>query len=456
MKKKICIFGAGTYGSYLANVISNKYPNFDIYLYDIGNENIKSEKEIGFKSILTNAQYNASSKGRYFGLGGTSSMWGGQILFFTENDCMSDDKMTFIKSLNIKYYKTVLKRFFTKIPNLDEKRISNNLFFKTGIWLQFNKRNLYNYFRIKHKSNIKTIKNAKLLKLELSNNIIKSAIVSLDGNIMSILADYFYLTCGAFESVRVLSHSKLINLNSETYGFSDHVSTRCFTIKSQSTSILKTDLTYRFFKKSLLTTRIIGDIEGTSFYVLPIYNEKFIIFEFLKNLIFKKQFSPKLLFISLKQFIYIFPFLFNYIFKNKLYIYKDWGINIDIEIENTTNFICHDDPGIYDLNSNLKIDFSIPVSTKQKLKIAIKTIKDLLNKENIEYIEHNINTTTLKLEDTYHPYRLYNKTLDFKERYNPYKNLFVYHTGILDRAGGINPTASIFCLIEHSIDSLLL
>jgi hypothetical protein len=34
-------------------------------------------------------------------------------------------------------------------------------------------------------------------------------------------------------------------------------------------------------------------------------------------------------------------------------------------------------------------------------------------------------------------------------------NLYVCHTGILDRAGGLNPTATLFCLIEELIEKNL-
>ncbi len=88
--KTICILGAGTYGSYVANAISEKYPHFKILIIEVGNEHIKSEEEIGFLSVLKQGAYKGTNKGRFFGWGGTSSRWGGQLLFFSENDCGTD------------------------------------------------------------------------------------------------------------------------------------------------------------------------------------------------------------------------------------------------------------------------------------------------------------------------------------------------------------------------------
>ncbi len=81
MKKNICIIGAGTYGSYLANSLLNKYPLVNIKLIDVGNDQVKSELEIGYVSNILNQSYNAASHGRFFGLGGTSAKWGGPSPF---------------------------------------------------------------------------------------------------------------------------------------------------------------------------------------------------------------------------------------------------------------------------------------------------------------------------------------------------------------------------------------
>lgn len=65
MNKTFCIAGAGTYGSYLANALLERYPFAKIILIDVGNKNIKSESEIGFSSSLKENRYNAASSGRF-------------------------------------------------------------------------------------------------------------------------------------------------------------------------------------------------------------------------------------------------------------------------------------------------------------------------------------------------------------------------------------------------------
>lgn len=449
---KICIAGVGTYGSYLANALCQNYPEAEIVLVDVGNEQIATEQEIGFRSQLVNNKYNAASKGRYFGLGGTSSMWGGQLLFFSESDCPNDKSIKYLKELNLKHSKKVLSRFFQKIPELSERSIRKGLFIKKGIWLEFNKRNLYKYFNLRNKR-VKIIPNSRVVKLNKNNDKIESiTITTRTGQISELYADLFFVSCGAFETMRILDNSEIISLQEETAGFCDHVSIRSFRIKSLPI-LFDHDFSYLFLKKSLLTSRIIGEHKGVAFYIQPIFNEDFIFFQFLKELIFKRKISIKKFIKSIRQFFYLFPFAYYYFIKKKLYVYGGWELNIDVELFNTKNFI---------KKSNLKDDFSInsidinyevPEEIFEIINVAKGTLKQLLDESKIVFEELDVKLNTLKLEDTYHPFKLYNSNTEFLEKFNPLPNLFVCHTGLLDRAGGLNPTAVLFCLIEELVNT---
>jgi hypothetical protein len=452
--KRICIAGAGTYGSYLINTITEKFPDAEIVLIEVGSEKIKSEDEIGFKSELNGDLYNAPNQGRYFGFGGTSSMWGGQLLFLSENDCPNDTSMDYIKSLNIKHSPKVLSRFFDILPDLSEKKLNDELYIKKGIWLHFNKRNLFKYFKLSNKR-LELIQDARVLKINSVDVSVKSiTIKTKDKKLKEIYADVFFLSCGAIESMRILDASGLIKIEKETNGFCDHVSTRSFRIKSKPT-IAGHDFSYRFIGKSLLTTRIIGDFKGVSYYIQPVFNENFRFFQFLKELIFKRNFSIRSFLNALSQFPHLFPFAFQYLFKNKLYVHGNWELNIDVELSNTNCAIGNsnnfDEFGV----NTIKIDYSIPEETYNLIEHVKSVLKNLMAKEQMDIEELNIGTTSLKLEDTYHPFRLYQENIPFLDRFNPLSNLYVCHTGLLNRAGGLNPTAVLFCLIEELVENKL-
>ena len=453
MNKNICIVGAGTYGSYLAHGLLEKDPSINIKMIEVGNDNIMSESEIGYFSHITKEQYNAASKGRFFGLGGTSARWGGQLLFLSENDIPNDPTMDYVRNINIKYKNKVLSKFFKKIPVLKEINIESDLYIKTGIWLNFKKRNLFKFFKLhKYKSRLDILTNTRVIQINESNNKITSLSILKDSNQLEIQADVFYITCGALESVRLLSSSSIVDLETESNSFADHISTRTFTITSNNTLFCNHDFSYKFNNGSLLTTRIIGEIDGASYYIQPVFNENFIFFNFLKNLIFKNTFSFNEFIKSLKQFYHLFPFVYNFIFKNKLYVYKNWDINIDIETDDINNKLSLS-KNVDKYNQNgLDINFNISNSTIEKIYKVKDRIKKLLVTQNIEFSETTSKDKSLKLEDTYHPFKLYNKNTSFNERFNPISNLYICNTGLLDRAGGLNPTAVLFCVLEDHLE----
>src|SRR3954462_435696 len=99
--EKICILVAGSYGSYLTKALSEKYKQAHITIIDVGDSKIKSEESAGFLSTVKEGRYKAVKQGRFFGLGGTSTRWAGQLLFFSEYDCPGDEYMNEIKRANV-------------------------------------------------------------------------------------------------------------------------------------------------------------------------------------------------------------------------------------------------------------------------------------------------------------------------------------------------------------------
>ncbi len=440
--KKICIIGSGTYGSYLANAMHKKFPNCSITILEVGNQKIQTEEEIGFKSEVVQGTYKASKLGRYFGLGGTSAKWGGQLLFFSSKDFQGLFKQDKVVAINEKYATTSLQHFFPNLQLPKEEEIANSIFVKKGIWLHFTKRNLFSFFNIATKASI--ITDAMVTKIHYANNKTEFVKYIKNGKEEILYADFFYVTAGAFQSAEILHNSGYLNIKEATHNFCDHVSVRAFTIHSNKAIIGKHDFSFRFLKKSFLTTRLIGEIDDACFYAQPVFNEKFTFFQVIKNLIYKKQFSLKQFLKVFNQFFYLFPFAYHYFINKKLYIYKSWDLNVDIEINRPNeNYIDKE-------NETLKINFSIPNSTTEKLQTAINKVEQLLIQNNVPYSKLQNNVTDIKLEDTYHPYNLFS----FKETNHVLnQNTFMFNTGILPRAGGINPTATLFCLIEHHLNS---
>ncbi|MFM7022542.1 MAG: hypothetical protein ACKOXB_06150 [Flavobacteriales bacterium] len=452
MNKKICIIGAGTYGSYLANALAEKFPAADIHVFEVGNVSAQSEEQIGFLSKEKSGKYKATSDGRFFGLGGTSAKWGGQLLFFSKKDFAAAGNMRSLVDCNIKYREKVLSRFFKNVPALEEKDFGSGLFSRRGVWLKFSQRNMFTHFRIDEKKNVNVHADVRITKFNALDGKIKSVEMLVKNQSRIFEADLFYLTSGAFESLRLMHVSGLMDLQSAA-GFSDHVSMRSFEIHSTNTKIGNHDFQFQFENGSLITSRLIGESDNTSFYIHPVFNEGFIFFQFLKQLIFKGKFSGKTLLAAMSQFLHLFPFVWSYLFKKKLYVYKSWVLNVDMELSQSVNKVqlSAEEDGFR--QKGLEIDYAISADSIDKLKKIRKDFAEILKKEGIPFTEVESGASSLKLEDTYHPYKLFGDK-DVIENYHPATNLYLFNTGLLQRAGGINPTAALFCLIEHHVEEL--
>ncbi len=452
-KKSICIIGSGTYGSYIANIFS-KYPSkYNVTVLEVGGDKILNENEIGYSSTDSNINhsYAALNKGRYFGFGGSSSKWGGQLLFFDDHDFRNPNYfLRDLIAINKKYKSKVLERFGilnSTISRNTNVRVNEHFTTKNGIWLSYFKRNLFKLFRINKKNNIEIISNARVTNIEIKDKKIEKVNYLKNKENICISCDFYFLTSGAFETSRILIDSSIINTN--TIKFSDHYSTKLFEIQGTA-KIKNLDFTFNFNKDySLSTNRLIGETDNLSYFIHPIFNQNFLFFQNLKKLLFKGEFNFNYIYLIFKDFPYVLKFIFNLVYKRKLYIHKNtWFLQIDIESHtDISNMVLSDNLDNFGIRT-----FHLNTLQNKNLTTSVLKIKNLLKEylieNNINFNELSSDPTYLKLEDTYHPYNILSEFSSLEEYYNKYDNLLIVNTGILPRVGGINPTASLFPLIE--------
>lgn len=448
--KRYAIIGAGTYGSYVANLLSIIHPHDEIDLYDVGNEIIKDEDEIGYLSHIIHAPYQGLKKGRYFGYGGASSKWGGQLLTFSDNDFSNPSTfLNDIVKLNIQHKDTVLKKFNLK-NNHKDIQIGNKLYIKTGVWLSYFHRNLFKHFKIDKNKRIQIkpqsritrffLKNKKVVGFEYIHNGIRTTVDHYD---------YYFLTAGAFESGRILLNSGITEGNK--LSFSDHLSQRAFKVTS-GPIIGKHDFTFKIDGTSLITKRIAGEIDGYSFYSQPICNENFPLFKDIKRLMFKHEFSLSLIGNILKNIPSAFFFMTDIVFKKKLYIHKnEFDLQIDIEIPHESGCISLNEKTDNYGEKSLSLDLKIHKKTGEIFTKARDCIKKYLDDNQVSYTELPFSTTAEKYEDVYHPFHIYSNFDNIDDYYSRFQNMIIFNTGILPRAGSINSTCTIFPLIEEFI-----
>src|SRR5262252_8702200 len=138
----VCIIGCGTYGSYLIRrLLETRGADVTVVAVDVGDDRTRSGEEIGITA--DSPRSNAPHHGRYFGLGGTSARWGGQVLFFDDRDNpLGDPDWSDIVDRNNRYRDRVLDVLIGPGGHAEYFR-ADTADVKTGVWLRYGKRNLY-------------------------------------------------------------------------------------------------------------------------------------------------------------------------------------------------------------------------------------------------------------------------------------------------------------------------
>lgn len=448
---RIAVIGAGTYGSYVIDSLLTKYPQADITLFDVGQRGVKNEQEIGYYTALKQAMYKGLSDGRYFGFGGASDKWGGQLLTFTENDFAHPDAfMQDVIRVDKARKDEMLAKF--KIENkYPEHRISDELFTKTGVWLSAFHRNFFNWFKIHKRKQVHILMHARVVKLVAGEkNSIKEIIYLQDGKEQAASFDYYFLTAGAFESARILLSSGMMK-DRKVY-FSDHLSTKVFKIKG-TTVIKDEDFIFRMRGTSLITKRMIGEQNDCSYYIHPVFNLRFPFFECMKEVLFKHHFEWKYIWVALKDIPHCLGFAWAVLAQRKMYVMNnEWYLYIDAENPAKDCYITLSDHKDAFGLPGLDVYYHIGDKAQDVYDDAKHAAQKVLDDAGVTYevLADKIDVQTC--EDIYHPYGMFDFR-DMNDYFSRWSNMLVVTTGCLPRSGGINPTASLLPVVDEFIDS---
>ena len=235
--------------------------------------------------------------------------------------------------------------------------------------------------------------------------------------------------------------------------FSDHLSQKVFAVSGKPV-IGGEDYQFGVQGTSLITKRMIGEVDGVSYFANPIFNADFPLFQNMKQVMFKGNFSPKMLASIIRDIPSAFGFVWSMAVKKKIYVYKNkWHIFIDIENASLDSKISlSEEKDAWGVNK-LDVDFVIGEGSQSIYDKATEQVKEYLDANGVKYEMATDNIHVEKSEDTYHPYGMFlSDCSSLEEYFNYFPNLLMVNTGVLPRAGGINTTATCFPLIEEFIN----
>lgn len=451
--KRIAIIGSGAYGSYAASTIAELHPDWDIHIYEVGDHEIKDQDTMGLCSEIVGSPYEALTKGRYFGFGGATAKWGGQILTFTENDFKNPSQyQQDIVRLNKKYKQNVFRKVGIK-NDYKEEQLPKGMFTKTGVWLDYFHRNLFKLFGVEGYKNVVLHPNHRVSKVIVDGKKINGFEAVNNGNTVTVDSyDFYFLCTGAFETSRILMMSGV--QDPTCVEFSDHIVKKVYKIK-KGTKVGPVDFRFNIKKFSFITTRIIGEKDGVSFFLYPVFNDEFPFFKNLKKFLFGKK-SLAIVGSILKDIPNCIAFAWDFFVLRKLFVYKnEWYLCLHLENQKGNGKMMLSDKIDEFGQPGLAIDFHINKDTEDRFNDLSDMFEGQLKEWGVEYERLHEKVHTEKFEDEYHPFGIYSDFNSVEDYFGQFDNMLIVHSGVLPRAGGINSTAAAFPLVEEFVRTKL-
>lgn len=223
----VCVIGAGAAGIYLAVQLASK--GLDVILVEAGGSVCGDASEVGFEALFSDEVYPGATQGRAFGLGGSTSQWGGLLTPHTHHNVreMADANRSpwphIVQTVSEKSDK-VLKLLGHMEPGeftgFAQKQLGGVYKALNAVGLDV-AASLFIPFRYKNLAFLLHGKGADLSRLRVFVNAVAKSLaiksgansgarlqcltaVARNGNNINVTAKRFVIAAGAIESARIL------------------------------------------------------------------------------------------------------------------------------------------------------------------------------------------------------------------------------------------------------------
>lgn len=495
----VTIIGAGTSGCTLAHLLRKQ--NLRVLLVDRGD--MDGAKMPSSKDLATQVgtYYRGDKQGRCFGFGGTSSMWGGQMLELTASDLSKrlNGKIGEwpIQPLELqKFYRKARiwlglsaatpKKWIGKDPLTDNVRVRDEWKLRFSAWIPHKQRNIGKRLRKKflNDPDILVVLGIEVQHLDLNHSArdrVSGITISSAGKVFSYSTTTVVLCCGTIESTRLMLRSFPNNSSTQPLlgkYFADHLSTRYAKILYKgffARYLLNYHLMSRFQSGIMYTPRFELDAEFqekhqvTNTYAhFTIENPPYSGFDLVRKLFrrlqgFHEPLSIKL--VSLPRVISdLCGLVFWRIILNRLYIPSGAVLYLQVDGEQVPDA---NSRIFYDEKGKFCVDWKISATDIDSIRtvgdLMIRRIKESrlgkfveIQKEfkDGEFSEHN-------LYDVFHPTGALrmgtspeNSVVDWDLKVWGIDGLYINSTAVFPSSGAANPGLTHFALTFRLSDHL--
>lgn len=488
-------------GIYLATRLASK--GLSIALLEAGGDICTDAASVGIETIMSEALYQGATEGRSFGLGGTTSLWGGLLFPYTSHDYRATSDEMFdpwrhivgvVKQCSSKVLSTlginmeedpytIAAKYFGASVDLLRQR---GLDVGTAEFLPFRKNNLAYLLRSKKKYQGKitiylntVVASWNVGIVETEGARLHSVSAKVDDRLIEIIAREFVIAAGAIESTRMLLE---IQRQSETNPFhpdraigkylSDHLSCPIAGVVSDDWRSTAKLFGPRFYKGQMRSFRFVehsAPANSRRYFAHFVFENENPGFQLAKKLMagVQSRSVPPVAFAELNVGITgLFLLAWYRWIKSRLYISQETPVHLQLDIEqfpDPRNRIILGDE--LDSLGRPKAILEWDIRPKDYESIRLTASRILANWPSqaadiprlIPLVEDSVNH---KPHDAYHPVGTCRLGIDREAvvdpelRVNGMQNLSVLSTAIFPTAGTANPTFSMLCFGEALADRL--
>lgn len=491
----VCIIGAGAAGLYLAVRLMNK--GIDVTIVEAGDKNCVDGADLGIETEFGAEFYSGAIAGRFFGLGGSTSKWGGAMVphvpidhtaidaFDTVwqhvMDCIDQHSATVLQTLGLPqkpaFQKVVNQYFPEQTITLEQCGILP----MSTLFLPFKRKNfstLLNQGK-SGKGRLTLVLNAVATAWEWQEkgkdaHITKCIAKNKQHKKITLQSYQFVVAAGAIESTRILlelnrqSGDKVLKENRLIgHYLSDHLSSNIADIHLNDQKMVAKTFGPRFFRGDMRSFRFLekkkppGSPRSFFHFIFEIDNPGFLLAKKVLSSLQSRS-IPEISFSEVTNAIASMSALgYQRFIHNRLRIPKGTSTHLQLDIEQTP---CYNNriellpqKDIYGRSKSI-IYWNITDDDYQKIN---DTAQRFLEKWPIQrfvfprLVFRKVGLLSVKPHDAYHPVgtcrmgRDVTSVVDMDLKVRGISNVHILSTAVFPTAGSANPTFSMLCLGER-------